>query len=176
MTRQLSALVLLTCLCAPVLAATHGHGRVRVQGTILDTACAIAAGDTDQSINIGTLPASELLNDGRGPSVPFTVHLVNCVLSGDDVRGRDHWKDVRIIFDGESDGPHRFALQGAGRGEALAIADEAGAEAAPGKPMPDRTLAPGSMALHYRMWLTADKQALQPGEFHTTVRYFMEYD
>lgn len=176
MTPRIAGCLLLACLSAQAPAATHGHGHVQLSGTILDTACAIAAGDTDQSIEIGTLPASDVLNNGRGREVPFTVHLVNCVLSGDDVRGRDHWKDVRITFDGEPDGAHRFALQGRGKGEALVIADARGAEATPGEAMPAATLEPGSMALRYRMWLTADSRALQPGDFHTTVRYFMEYD
>lgn len=176
MTPRIAGCLLLACLSAPAWAAGHGHGHVRMSGTILDTACAIATGDTDQSIDFGTLPASDLLNAGRGRAVPFTVHLVNCVLNGDDVRGRDRWKDVRITFAGEPDGAHRFALQGRGQGEALAIADAGGTEAEPGEPMPAAAIAPGSMALHYRMWLTADHRALQPGEFHTTVRYFMEYD
>lgn len=171
MTPRIVDFLLLACLSAQAPAATHGHGHVRLSGTILDTACAIAAGDTDQSIEIGTLPVSDVLKNGRGREVPFTVRLVNCVLSGGD-----HWKDVRITFNGEPDGAHRFALQGRGKGEALVIADARGAEATPGEAMPAATLEPGSMALRYRMWLTADSRALQPGDFHTTVRYFMEYD
>lgn len=173
---RITGCLLMACLSGTALAATHGHGHVRMSGTILDTACAIATGDTDQSIELDTLSASDLLLEGRGRAVSFTVHLVNCVLNGDDVRGRDHWKDVRITFDGEPDDSHHFALKGQGRGEALAIADDTGHEAVPGEPMPATRLAQDSMALHYMMWLTANRHALQPGDFHTTVRYFMEYD
>lgn len=178
MTLRILGCLLLFCTSGPLLAASHGHGHghVRMSGEILDTACAIDTGDTAQSINFGTLAVSDLLNNGRSVSVPFTIHLVNCVLNGSDVRGRDHWKDVRITFDGEPDGSHHFALKGTGRGEALAIADEAGKEAIPGEPMAATTLVSGSMALHYRMWLTAGHHGLQPGDFRTTVRYFMEYD
>lgn len=176
MTSRIMGCLLLLCASGPLLAATHGHGHVHMSGEILDTACAIDTGDTAQSIDFGTLSASDLLNNGRSDSIPFTVHLVNCVINGSDVRGNDHWKDVHITFDGEPDGTHHFALHGTGRGEALSIADEAGREATPGEPMPATTLAIGGMALHYRMWLTPDNLALQPGVFHTTIRYFMEYD
>ena len=136
MQRTLVSLLLTACLPLMAAASTHGHGRVQMQGTIIDTACAIAAGEADQSISMGTLPVSELMTNGRGPSVPLTVHLINCVLNGTDIRGVNHWKDVRITFAGEADGPRRFALQGEARGEALVIADSHGVEAEPGEPMP----------------------------------------
>jgi type 1 fimbria pilin len=176
MTAQLSACLLLCVLAGSAAATTHGHGHVEVRGSIIDTACAIATGDADQSISLGTLPASGLMADGRGPSVTFTVHLVNCVLNGTDIRSNDHWKDVRIVFDGEADGPGLFALQGEARGEALAISDEAGNRAEPGKAIGMENIAPGSMALHYRMWFSRDHRPLRPGRLYTTLRYFMEYD
>lgn len=176
MTLRILSWLLIAALAEPAIAATHGHGRVQIQGTILDTACAISTGDADQSIDLGTLSASDLLTNNRGPAVLFTVHLVNCVLNGGDVQGQDHWKDVRITFDGIPDSPHRFALQGKGRGEALVIANESGNEAQPGEAMPATGITPGSMALHYRLWLTPDHHALRPGRFYTTLRYFMEYD
>jgi len=176
MKKQLLRCLLLCSLTGNVFAASQGHGHVNLSGSIIDTACAIAAGDAHQSIELGNLPASEIINNGRGPAVPFTVHLINCVLNGADSRGYDHWKDVHIVFDGEADGPNLFAMQGGARGEALAISDDAGTQAEPGKPMPAATIEPGNMALHYRMWLTGDHHALQPGRLYTTVRYFMEYD
>lgn len=155
---------------------TQGHGHVAMQGAILDTACAIAAGDADQSISMGTLAVSELVEKGYGPSVPLTVHLINCVLNETDVRGDFHWKDVRITFDGEADGHHRFALQGEAHGEALVIADSRGVEAEPGESMPPLPIEPRDMSLHYRLWLTGDHKKISPGHLNTTIRYFMEYD
>lgn len=176
MQRIFASMLLATCLPFVANAASHGHGRVQMQGAIIDTACAIATGEADQSISMGTLAASELINNGRGPSVPLTIHLVNCVLDGTDVRGVNHWKDVRITFAGEADGPRRFALQGEARGEALVIADSHGIEAEPGEPMPPTSIVPGSMSLHYSLWLTGNHKKIKPGKLNTTIRYFMEYD
>ncbi|EDW1731970.1 type 1 fimbrial protein [Salmonella enterica subsp. enterica] len=147
-----------------------------MQGAIIDTACAIAAGDADQSINMGTLAFSELVKNGRGPAVPLTVRLVNCVLNRTDPHGIDHWKDVHVTFVGEAAGHHRFVLHGNASGGALVIADSNGIEAEPGKPMPAIPITPGSMDLHYRLWLTSNHKKIRPGHLNTTIRYFMEYD
>lgn len=176
MHRIYSTLILTTFLPIAAAAVTHGHGHVQMQGTIIDTACAIATGEADQSISMGTLAMSELMSNGHGPSVPLTVHLVNCVRNGQDVQDVNHWKDVRITFAGEADGPRRFALQGEARGEALVIADNQGHEAEPGKAMPPIPIEPGNMALHYRLSLTGNHNKIRPGHFNTTIRYFMEYD
>lgn len=164
--------------CIPFMsaAASHGHGHVQIQGAIIDTACAIATGEADQGISMGTLAFSELENNGRGPSVPLSISLVNCVLNGASTHNKQHWKDVRITFDGEADGARRFALQGSALGESLVIADSRGNEAEPGKPMPTTPIVPGNMTLHYQLWLTRNDKKIRPGKFNTTIRYFMEYD
>lgn len=178
MPRILVSLLLTTLLSSTANAVMHGHGHghVTMRGIIIDTACAIAAGEADQSISMGTLALSELAGNGHGPSVPLTIRLVNCVRNGTDVRDRDHWKDVRITFVGEADGHHRFALHGEAQGEALVIADSRGVEAEPGEPMPPQPLETGDMALHYRLWLAENQKKIRPGHLNTTIRYFMEYD
>ena len=160
--------------CAP--ASNHGHGRVQLKGNIIDTACAISAGDAEQGIELGTLAFDELVRKGRGPAVPFTIHLVNCVLNPHGKQDAPSWKDVRITFDGEPAGASSFALQGDARGGALVIVDPQGYRARPGERMPPVSLTPGSMSLRYQLWLTGDSRAIRPGHYHTTVRYFMEYD
>lgn len=176
MQRNFILLFLMTSLPFMALSATQGHGRVQMQGSIVDTACAIAVGETDQSVSMGTLSFSELVNNGRGNAVPLIIHLVNCVTNRADVNGVHHWKDVRITFSGKADGPRRFALQGDGRGEALVIADSYGVEAEPGEPMPAIPIEPGNMTFRYRLWLTGNQQKIRPGHFNTTIRYFMEYE
>lgn len=169
----LSSLITFTSLSTR--ATDQGHGSISMQGSIVDTACAIEAGGEDQTIDIGTVPISQLLHDGQGAEIPFQVHLINCSLDG-DARRHTHWKDVHIVFDGGNEGGNLFALYGSGRGEALIITDAGGSRAVPGEPMPDTPLVPGNMALTYHMRVVSDRQPLRPGTFHTTVRYFMEYD
>lgn len=175
---QVKLIITLMLFCMPSLAlsATHGHGLVRLKGNIIDTACAIAIGDIDQSIDMGSLAISELINKGREPAVDFTVHLENCVLNDSNFRKGHYWKDIHVTFEGEADGPDGFALHGDAHGERLAISDSIGDQAEPGKPMPDLPLTPGKMNLRYKLWLTSDHKALRTGNFYITIRYFMEYD
>lgn len=156
--------------------ADHGHGRVQMQGKIIDTACAISTGDAVQGVDLHNFTIDELVTKGRGPEVILTIHLVNCALNGHDEQKANRWKDVRITFDGDATGSSLFALKGEARGEALVIEDEQGYRARPGEPMPPVSVAPGSMTLRYRLWLMRDQQAIRPGPFYTTVRFFMEYD
>lgn len=166
----------LSVMCFEVSAADHGHGRVHVTGSIVDTACAIAMDDRDQIVDIGSVPMNQLLESGRGPDVPFQIHLVNCTLNGSDVRHRDHWKDVHITFEGRDGGDGLFVLSGEARGEALSITDAQGNRAIPGEPMPNSTIIPGSMTLRYKMRLEADHHPFRPGPLRTTLRYFMDYE
>lgn len=60
---------LLLVLCLPVSAkANHsgdfGHGIVRMQGSIITTACAIDTKSRDQTIDMSVLPINQLVNNG----------------------------------------------------------------------------------------------------------------
>ncbi|MEX7634932.1 fimbrial protein, partial [Serratia marcescens] len=56
----------------------QGWGRVNMQGAIIDTACAIAAGSRDQTIDMDVLPLGNIARDGQGNTRPFTIELINC--------------------------------------------------------------------------------------------------
>ena len=170
----LAALLLASAL--PASAAGQGHGRVRMNGRIVDTACAIAAGDRNQVISISTVPADQLLLAGHGMAIPFELHLVNCVLTGGDPWHRHRWKDVRITFEGIPDEGGRFAIGGTARGEALVIEDMQGHRAVPGQSMPATPLSAEGMILRYNMRLEADGKPLRPGTVNGAVRFFMDYD
>ena len=176
MNKHALAVMALLCLPPAAFAIGHGHGHVQIRGSIVDTACAIATGDLDQVIDMGTLPVAELINDGRGPPVPFTVHLINCTLDGADTHAAHHWKDVRITFQGMPDGKKLFAVHGASSGEGVAIVDAAGMQAVPGEPMSATPILPGEMALHYQLQMEEDSHAIHPGRFTTALRFFMEYE
>ncbi|MGJ3356003.1 type 1 fimbrial protein, partial [Providencia sp. Je.9.19] len=55
-----------SCLVAPFAVAANdaGHGRVNMQGAIIDTACAIAVESRDQVIDMDVIPFADVLRDG----------------------------------------------------------------------------------------------------------------
>ncbi|WP_158499091.1 fimbrial protein [Serratia sp. FS14] len=172
---------MIPCILAPLLfingaQAAHssqGWGRVNMQGAIIDTACAIAAGSREQAIDMDTVPVADIIRDGRGVSRNFSIELVNCVLSRTDNKLRD-WQHFQVTFDGNAD-EELFSVDGEAKGVGLQIADVNGNIALPGHPLPNRDVSPGNMRLNYEMRLVANKQPLRAGAYYSAVRFKMDY-
>lgn len=165
-------------LCALAFSAganEQENGSLRMHGSVIEAACTINTGNNEQSIDIGTVPISKILRDGKGPGIPFHIRLTNCSPLGVTYQQK-RLQGVHIIFDGQAENRVLFALEGNGSGEGIAITDADGLQIFPGQTTPETDLDPGRMILDYTLWLTADYQLLRPGEFYTTIRYFMEYD
>ncbi|UJD79462.1 type 1 fimbrial protein [Serratia rubidaea] len=170
------SIVLLYLLALPVTswASNQGAGRVRMQGSIIDTPCAIDVDSRDQSVDMSVLPFGQIMHDGRGPSRPFSIRLVNCVLAHDNPN-RPDWSTFRVTFDGPSSDGSLFALSGQGRGIGVLIADDAGNTALPGKQMPPGNLHADNMMLNYTIRLVADRKPLRAGEYRATIRFKLDY-
>lgn len=157
----------------PASALSQGWGRVNMEGSILDTACAIEAGSREQSIDMSTVPVGQIIRDGGGSVRPFTIHLINCVRTRPDPALPD-WQRFQVTFDGESRNG-LFQVQGTARGVALQITDAQGNIARPGQPLPAGDVSPGSMHLTYSLRLVGDKQVLRAGEYRSAIRFKLDY-
>ncbi|BBO61004.1 PAP fimbrial minor pilin protein precursor [Serratia marcescens] len=155
------------------ISASQGWGRVNMQGAILDTACAIATESREQTINMEMVPFADIIRDGQGRAVPFSIELVNCVLERADKTLPD-WKQFQVTFDGFADG-ELFGVKGEASGIALRITDAAGNIARPGAPMPPMNIIPGSYRLNYAMTLIGNNQPLKAGDYFSAVRFKMDY-
>ncbi|EKT60762.1 fimbrial protein [Providencia burhodogranariea] len=153
--------------------AMQGNGYVTVEGSIIDSPCAIDAGSRNQSIKLKTIPISQMIHDKAGPTRPFSIRLINCVLTP-LTPGKPDWQAFEITFDGADDGDN-FRLFGNAKGVALQITDASGNHALPGKPLPARSIESGSMTLNYDMRLVANNQRLESGNYQTIVRFKMDY-
>ncbi len=170
------SIVLLYLLALPATswAVDQGSGRVRMQGSIIDTPCAIAVDSRDQSIDMSVLPVEQIMRDGRGPTRPFSIRLVDCVLARDNPNQPD-WSTFRVTFDGATTNDSLFAVNGQGRGVGLQIADEGGNIALPGEQMPPGNLRDGNMTLDYTIRLVADRKTLRAGSYRSTIRFKLDY-
>ncbi|CAI1948404.1 MULTISPECIES: fimbrial protein [Serratia] len=169
-----SLLAVLWCIPAGQASTlAQGWGRVNMEGSILDTACAIEAGSRDQSIEMSTVPVGQIIRDGSGTARPFTIHLINCVRTRPDPTLPD-WQRFQVTFDGESRNG-LFQVQGTARGVALQIRDAQGNVAVPGKPLPADDVRPGAMHLTYSLHLVGDKQVLRAGEYRSAIRFKLDY-
>ncbi|QGH61593.1 fimbrial protein [Serratia proteamaculans] len=174
--KTLSLLLLLVGAGAvsPVLAQGQGNGSVNMQGSIIDTPCAIDVPSRDQTIDMLSLPLGQIIRDGHGPTRPFSIHLVNCALTP-MLPNRPDWSYFRVTFDGPTTHDDLFNLNGEARGVGLQIADSAGAIAIPGKQMPANDLQIGSMRLDYTLRLVGNHQTLRAGTYQTTLRFKLDY-
>lgn len=155
------------------LAARQGNGIVNMQGAIIDTACAIAAGDEQQTINLGVLPIASLASQGKGAAHAFSIHLTDCVLDRTE-QPFTPWKGFQITFDGPGSGA-LFALQGKASGVSLRISDGAGNIASAGQPLPPQLISPGTMRLEYYLTPVINHNPLIAGNYFTTIRFKLDY-
>lgn len=142
-------------------------------GAIIETACAIDTLSRDQTINMGILPVSQIARDGQGLIQPFSIRLVNCVLTRQDTSLPD-WHHFKITFDGSSD-VGLFGIEGEAKGVALQLTDSQGNIVTPGAPLPGSIIHAKEMLLHYSLRLVSNHQLLRAGEYTSTVRFKMDY-
>lgn len=175
---SLLALLLLavTGVSGSAQAQDQGHGRVSMEGTIVDTPCAIDVPDREQTIDMGAVPVGQIIRDGHGPMRPFSIRLVDCSLTplmpGNT---RPDWAHFRVTFDGATAHDRLFSVSGGSRGVGLKIVDHDGMVAVPGEPMPAGQLLAGDIDLNYTLQLVGDHQSLRAGTYRTTIRFKLDY-
>ncbi|CAI1221114.1 TPA: fimbrial protein [Serratia fonticola] len=147
---------------------------LKVQGSIVETACAIDLGNRDQTIDMGSLSISHLLRDGQGAARPFTIRLVNCSLEKQQ-GNRPDWQYFRITFDG----PHErglFKVSGQAKGVGLEIRDQDNKLSVPGSAMSPQQLTAGTHDLIYRLRLIANQQPLAAGKYNSQLAFKLDYE
>ncbi|MBH1929646.1 fimbrial protein [Serratia rubidaea] len=172
-TEVLLLLLVMPAMAPVAFAGLSGWGTVHMGGAIIDSACAIAAGERDQTVDIGTVPVSQIISQGQSNAIPFSVRLVNCSLERYASTLPD-WQYFQITFDGPAEG-NGFGLQGEAKGLAIQISDEQGNVAAPGVAMPKNDIHPGNMQLNYFVKLIGNKQRLRTGDYFSTIRFKLDY-
>lgn len=170
---SLFLLVNLSVVSAAESSQTQGWGKVNMVGAIIETACAIDTMSRDQTINMGTLPISQIARDGQGLMRPFSIRLVNCVLARQNQSLPD-WHYFQITFDGPAEAG-LFGVEGDAKGVALQLTDSLGNIARPGAPLPLGEIATKDMLLNYSLRLVSNQQALRAGEYSSTVKFKMDY-
>ena len=159
-----------------VYANDQGHGSVTINGEILDAACSVATESRDQTINMSSQPLSEIVSENHGLARPFAIHLENCTLArySPNALSVNDWKYFQITFDGIRKG-NAFGVEGGTNGVSLEIKDKEGNVAVPGQALPSEDIMPGSMTINYTMRLVGNGEELEPGAYHSTIRYKLDY-
>ncbi|MCC8466438.1 fimbrial protein [Photorhabdus bodei] len=173
---SLLTLLVLTSLILSFMATAinQEHGRVNMQGSIIDTPCTIALGNQDQTIDISSILVGQIIRSGHGPIRLLSIQLINCLLTPVLLNrlSRSHF---RVTFDGAAARNDLFSMNGEASGVGLQISDSTGAVVVPGKPMPVEDLQIGSMRLDYTLRLITAHQVLRAEALHTMIRFKLDY-
>lgn len=171
----ITATLLLLAGAVAVLPAWGDGSRLSMNGAIVATACDIDIKSRDQTIDMGTQPFEQVVNNSQALVRSFSISLVNCTLKhvGDNILGKQHF---RVTFDGRNENG-RFGVDGAARGVALVLSDAQGQEAVPGEPLLAQVpvLQAKEMRLNYTARMVSNNQPLRTGTYTALVRYQLEY-
>lgn len=169
-----SALIGETLIPGVAVAESKPRGIVTMQGSIIDTACAIDMASLYQHIEMPPLPIGQIVRDGFGPGIPFSIHLSDCTLHHQNSSLPD-WSSFQVTFDGPVTNNGLFGVQGRAKGIGLKIIDGRGAVAQPGYPMALRDLQTGDMSLNFTLSLTSNHESLRSGDYRTIIRFKLDY-
>ncbi|HGL4620254.1 TPA: fimbrial protein [Citrobacter koseri] len=150
-------------------ATSQGQGSVKVQGSILETACAIDTGSREQTIEMQVSPINQVIKGEYDYKQPFSINLINC-----SINTMDSWKYVQVTFEGMTDG-ELFKIIGAAKGIGLQISDVKNNIVSPGQPLQGDELQSGKMRLDYFIKFIGNNQPLEAGEFYSTIRFYLSY-
>lgn len=154
-------------------AANSGSGRFHITGIIVDTACAIDTDSMDQTIDMGVVPISLILQNGLSNKKDFSINLINCILKKSErfLSSKQHFT---VTFDGYND-DGIFGIEGTARGVAMRISDSEGHIAIPGKALPAGDVDTTEMSLRYSLQLVRDNGKLRAGDYKSTIKFKMDY-
>lgn len=147
------------------------HGTIGMQGSIIDTPCAIALDDLKQTIEMGIETTGGLMHDNHG-LVRFHIRLVDCTLKPSS-SGKSNGGWFRVTFDGKPDG-NLFGVDGAD-GVGVQIMDCNGHIVLPGISLPSSAIFPGDQTLEYTLQLVKDHRRLRAGSYRSTIRFKTDY-
>lgn len=147
------------------------RGSVSMNGSIVNSACAIDTGSYEQTVDMGILPISTIRQQGQGPVHPFSILLIGCTVTP---KAGDDWQTFSVTFDGSANGDW-FMVSGEASGVALSLQDAQGRLIYPGQSTPKQTITPDNSALHYGLRLVSDSSPLHPGEYQSALRFKIEY-
>lgn len=162
------------------------HGILRIHGALTDSPCRLSMHTTDQTIDLGTIPISNLPNVGiEGEGVFFQVELTDCLAvknhrtdrqAGRVLFSRDE-PGVAIRFTSiDVDGTGQYALLNGVSGVGIMIKDMKGRSIPLNERSYRQLLPSGQSTLTYQIIPIRLRDIVSPGIFHAVMGFQMSYD
>jgi type 1 fimbria pilin len=131
-------------------------------------------GSQDQTIDMGQLSLTKLVNGEATIQKAFRIHLVDCRKPDITGTNAEAAHPFSISFEGDGDS-HLFLSRGSAQGVAMRLQDSSGNAIFPGTSRREYLPPSGDMTLNYLLSLQGTGQALKAGNYQITVRLRMHY-
>jgi type 1 fimbria pilin len=152
----------------------EGSGSINFTGAIIEAPCSVNPGSIEQTVDLGQVSSSSLMDEGKSPKRDFEIKLENCNLEV---------SSVTTTFTGpagEANGGNSLKLIGTASGAGIVIVDgdEEGIEL--GKPTDAVTIQKGNNTLKYSAYLQGnllmEDEEIIPGDFTSHADYTLSYN
>lgn len=169
------ASVLAFGLSSSAFAADQGHGKVTFTGSIIDAPCSIKSQSIDQTVELGQISNSSLLNAGKSQPRNFAIDLENCVFTGPAATNK-----VSVTFTGMESAANNglLGITGTAGGASVAITDGTGQVIKLGQATKVQELQNGGNTLSFSAYLQGDGAAapITEGSFQTVADFTLAYN
>lgn len=150
------------------------NSSLKIQGSIMETACAIDVGSRDQTIDMGSVPLSTIRQNGQSPSRIFRIRLINCALARQN-SNKPNWQYFQVTFDG-AHSRQLFKIDGQAKGIGLQIQRDDGEVVIPGRRLSRQKLSEGQRDLLFQLRLIANQETLLSGRYASYIRFKLDYE
>lgn len=167
-----TTLLALCILVMPVCVADALKGRVRLTGSIVESACNIIMNNGNQTITLTPQSLNSLVASDTSTPKTLSIHIQKCFIMGAPKKAPPQW--LRLTLEGQPEGKY-FAVKGAARGIGLRIVDEEGRLVSPGMIIDHRMGSMDDLILNYSLTLVGSGHALEAGDYHATIRLSIQH-
>ncbi|MDI3440667.1 fimbrial protein [Erwinia sp. V90_4] len=168
------ALYFTLCAISPISSALSNTDNVYFSGMLVAEACTLRPGDESIRVDFGEIFNKYLYKNGRTPSQPFQLHLLDCDLS--------IGKQLSVSFSGKESSalPGLLAVTPNNSGIAIGIEDAEGKTIAINSGSKEIALENGNIPLKFAAWIQSEPQAIQEhtissGGFSAVATFRLEY-
>lgn len=168
----MASMVLLAASISAAHAAGAGSGTISFEGEILEAACSIKPGNSDQTISLGEIAKSQLATGGLSHPETFRIELTGCSTSALTD------KTVSATFTGaaSADVTGALGITGTAKGAGIMLLDGSGTAVPLGSSTKVQTLQNGDNTLGFAAYLQGKATGdITPGNFSAVTNFALNY-
>jgi len=150
----------------------YGHGKVELNGEIVESACTIDMNSLDQTVDMGIIPISTLSRLGESKPKDFFITLIDCRWGESS---KNNYQGFDVTFTGHTNDQF-FLVEGEAEGIQLRLENSSGKQILPGMKVPFEEQTTETIINKYSFKLIPNGQELKPGLYSSLVHYSISYN